>query len=199
MASLSLKCTQRSIPLRGGSSPSFRSSLVRAQRRAAPGRFSSSVPGQNAPNNSLLRGLVAGAGLTLATGLVAYRTGVISVGGDTAQTSASTSSSKYGSHDDIQKAIAELREALSDKSVSTDINALKSFGSSANSYHPTSPHSVVVHVTSTDDVVKVVNVARKYRIPVVAYSGATSLEGHYSGVNLCSFSISLIVILTAIV
>ena len=34
-----------------------------------------------------------------------------------------------------------------------------------------------------EDVVKVVNIARKYRIPIVAYSGATSLEGHYSGVS----------------
>ncbi|KIP10308.1 hypothetical protein PHLGIDRAFT_101421 [Phlebiopsis gigantea 11061_1 CR5-6] len=65
--------------------------------------------------------------------------------------------------------------------VSTDPDALKTYGSSPNSYHPESPHSVVVHATSTEDVVKIVNVARKYRIPVVAYSGATSLEGHFSG------------------
>ena len=82
-------------------------------------------------------------------------------------------------------AISELRDAFPKSGVvSTDPDALKTYGSSPNSYHPESPHSVVVHVSSTEDVVKVVNVARKYRIPVVAYSGATSLEGHFSGVRL---------------
>lgn len=40
-----------------------------------------------------------------------------------------------------------------------------------------------VRPRSTEDVVKVVDVARQYRIPVVPYSGATSLEGHFSGVR----------------
>ncbi len=75
---------------------------------------------------------------------------------------------------------------------------LQAYGSSENSYHPASPHSIIVchfcfeHLnifnasqvrpTSTADVVSIVNIARKYRIPVVPYSGATSLEGHFSGV-----------------
>ncbi|KAH9934931.1 FAD-linked oxidase-like protein [Fomitopsis serialis] len=46
---------------------------------------------------------------------------------------------------------------------------------------PTSPHSVAVRPQSTEDVVKIVNIARKYRVPIVPYSGATSLEGHFSG------------------
>lgn len=37
-------------------------------------------------------------------------------------------------------------------------------------------------VYSTDDVVKVVKVSRKYRIPITPYSGGTSLEGHFGGV-----------------
>jgi FAD/FMN-containing dehydrogenase len=40
-----------------------------------------------------------------------------------------------------------------------------------------------VHPKSTEDVVKIVNIARKYRVPIVPYSGATSLEGHFSGVD----------------
>ena len=39
-----------------------------------------------------------------------------------------------------------------------------------------------VRPKSTEDVVKVINIARKYRVPIVPYSGATSLEGHFSGV-----------------
>jgi D-lactate dehydrogenase (cytochrome) len=47
------------------------------------------------------------------------------------------------------------------------------------------PHSVVVYPTSTEDVVKIVKIATKHRMPVTPYSGATSLEGHYRGVR-CS-------------
>jgi D-lactate dehydrogenase (cytochrome) len=47
-------------------------------------------------------------------------------------------------------------------------------------------HSVVVYPESTEDVVKIVKIATKYRIPITAYSGATSLEGHYRGV--CPYS-----------
>ena len=36
---------------------------------------------------------------------------------------------------------------------------------------------------NTADVVSIVNIARKYKVPVVPYSGATSLEGHFSGVS----------------
>lgn len=47
------------------------------------------------------------------------------------------------------------------------------------------PHSVVVYPTSTEDVVKIINIARKYRMPVVPYSGGTSLEGQFTGVRAC--------------
>ena len=43
-------------------------------------------------------------------------------------------------------------------------------------------HTVVVYPETTDDVVKIVKIANKYRMPVVPYSGATSLEGQYRGV-----------------
>ena len=43
--------------------------------------------------------------------------------------------------------------------------------------------SVVVYPSSTEDVVKIVKTAVKYRMPVVPYSGATSLEGHFRAVS----------------
>ena len=132
-------------------------------------------------SNATLRGVLAGAGLSLAAILISYRSGLISIAGES--TTAPQGKHKYGTREDVQKAIAELRAAFPERMVSTDPDALKTYGSSPNSYHPESPHSVVVHATSTEDVVTIVNVARKYRIPVVAYSGATSLEGHFSGVR----------------
>ena len=96
-----------------------------------------------------------------------------------------TLTATYGTPDDVLKAIEELRLAFPDKyRVSTDPNVLTLHGSSENSYHPSSSHSVVVQAKSTEDVVKIVNISRKYRIPIIPYSGATSLEGHFSGVGL---------------
>lgn len=63
-----------------------------------------------------------------------------------------------------------------------DQETLETYGYSPNSYHHAAPHSVVVRVFSTEDVVNVVKVARKWRMPVTAYSGGTSLEGHFGGV-----------------
>ena len=41
-----------------------------------------------------------------------------------------------------------------------------------------SPHAVVVHANSTEDVVKVVKIANTHRVPVVPYAAGTSLEGN---------------------
>ncbi|KAL1947576.1 hypothetical protein VTO73DRAFT_13300 [Trametes versicolor] len=99
---------------------------------------------------------------------------------------------QYGSHEDVQKAIEELRTAIPrENAVNTDPQVLQLYGSSDKSYHPTAPHSVVVHPHSTEEVVAVVNVARKYRVPIVPYSGATSLEGHISGYPSGSICIDL--------
>ncbi|KAI0670632.1 D-lactate dehydrogenase cytochrome oxidoreductase [Trametes maxima] len=104
----------------------------------------------------------------------------------------SSTGAQYGSKEDVQKAIEELRKAIPrEGAVNTDPNVLKFYGSSDKSYHPTSPHSVVVHPHSTEEVVEVVNVARKYRVPIVPYSGATSLEGHFSGYPAGSICIDL--------
>ncbi|KAJ6606428.1 FAD-linked oxidase-like protein [Mycena vulgaris] len=89
---------------------------------------------------------------------------------------------QYASPQELKLAIEKLRAAFPEKgSVDTNLDTLKTTGSSENSYHPASPHSVVVRPKSTEDVVKVVNIARKFKVPITAYSGATSLEGHFSG------------------
>ncbi|KAF7305161.1 D-lactate dehydrogenase [cytochrome], mitochondrial [Mycena kentingensis (nom. inval.)] len=89
---------------------------------------------------------------------------------------------KYASPQELQTAIQKLRAAFPEPGrVDTSPEALKAYGSSENSYHPSSAHSVIVRPKSTEDVVKVINIAREYRVPVTAYSGGTSLEGHFSG------------------
>lgn len=87
----------------------------------------------------------------------------------------------FGTPEDFAHAIEELKGALEKGSVSTDREDLFIHGFSANDHHPDAPHSVVVYPSSTEDVVKIVKIATKHRMPVTPYSGATSLEGHYRG------------------
>ncbi|KAJ7933827.1 FAD-linked oxidase-like protein [Mycena leptocephala] len=68
-----------------------------------------------------------------------------------------------------------------DGGVSTDEADLIIHGESPYHHHDGVPHSVVVYPESTEDVVKIVKIANKFRMPVVPYSGATSLEGQVGG------------------
>ncbi|KAJ6488511.1 FAD-linked oxidase-like protein [Mycena vitilis] len=89
---------------------------------------------------------------------------------------------QYASPTELRIAINKLHLTFPEHgSVDTSPDTLKTAGSSENSYHPSSPHSVVVRPKSTEDVVKAVNIAREFKVPITAYSGATSLEGHFSG------------------
>ncbi|KAA1477039.1 hypothetical protein DENSPDRAFT_844194 [Dentipellis sp. KUC8613] len=89
---------------------------------------------------------------------------------------------KYATRAEIRRAVDELRKLFPEENrVVTNPSVLQTYGFSENSYHPSAPHAVVVRPHSTEDVVAIVDIARKYRIPITAYSGATSLEGHFSG------------------
>ncbi|GBE82161.1 FAD-linked oxidase-like protein [Sparassis latifolia] len=86
----------------------------------------------------------------------------------------------YGTPEDFKKAIAELRRLFpSEDSVTTDPEDLHVHGYSEYDYHGGSSPTVVVFPNSTEDVVKIVRVANKYKMPVTPYSGATSLEGNF--------------------
>ena len=98
----------------------------------------------------------------------------------------------YASAEELRQAIAELKETFPEEGrVLTDKESLVSHSYSPSSYHPTAPHVVVVQALSTEDVVKVVNISRKYRAPIVAYSGATSIEGHFNGVSTGSICLDM--------
>ncbi|KIK63530.1 hypothetical protein GYMLUDRAFT_40574 [Collybiopsis luxurians FD-317 M1] len=102
----------------------------------------------------------------------------------------------YASPREIKVAIEKLKQAFpgeqdGEERVSTHPDVLYEHGSSENSYHPASPHSVVVRPLSTEDVVTIVKISSECRVPVVVYSGATSLEGHYSGFSPGSICIDM--------
>ncbi|KAI0032770.1 FAD-binding domain-containing protein [Vararia minispora EC-137] len=93
---------------------------------------------------------------------------------------AKAGSSQYGSEEDFRHAIEELQVALAG-AVSTDASDADGHGNSLTIPHDGRAHKVVVYPTCTEDVVKVVKIANKYRTPVIPYSGGTSLEGHFVG------------------
>ncbi|EJT98506.1 hypothetical protein DACRYDRAFT_24534 [Dacryopinax primogenitus] len=99
--------------------------------------------------------------------------------------------SAYGTSDDLQKCLEELRAAFPSEQVSTNPNVIHEHGYSTNAHHPAADPSVVVYAHNTEDVVKVVNLSRKYRIPISPYSGGTSLEGNYGSINYAGISLDL--------
>ncbi|KAK7031045.1 D-lactate ferricytochrome c oxidoreductase [Paramarasmius palmivorus] len=100
---------------------------------------------------------------------------------------------QYGTPEDFRKAIEELRGAFKHDpdAVTTDPEELRIHGFSENDYHPGTPHTVVVYPLSTEDVVKIVKIATKYRMPITPYSGATSLEGHTRGSRFGSICVDV--------
>ncbi|OAX43448.1 hypothetical protein K503DRAFT_681190 [Rhizopogon vinicolor AM-OR11-026] len=92
----------------------------------------------------------------------------------------------------LVKALEELRAEFPDSSVvSTDPDELYAYAQSVYSQFVGSPHSIVVHVRSTEDVVKVVKISKRYLVPIVPYSGGTSLEGNLSAPPSGSICIDL--------
>jgi D-lactate dehydrogenase (cytochrome) len=90
----------------------------------------------------------------------------------------------YGSEEDFRRGIAELRAHFTEPGTfSTDPDTLHEHGHAVGSFHDGAPHGVVVYPQSTDDVVLIMKVATRYRIPVTPYSGGTSLEGNFFGVG----------------
>ncbi|KAF7303816.1 FAD-binding protein [Mycena indigotica] len=89
----------------------------------------------------------------------------------------------YGTPKDFDKAIEELRTAFLTREgvVSTNSDDLAIHGLSTNTYHTGVPHSVVVYPESTEDVVQIVKIANKYKMPMIPYSGGTALEGQFIG------------------
>ncbi|RPD77338.1 FAD-binding domain-containing protein [Lentinus tigrinus ALCF2SS1-7] len=114
---------------------------------------------------------------------------------DTAESSKTNTdfNTQYGSPEDFKKAVEELQEAFKhdEDALSTDEDELERHGLANFDMHPGTIPSVVVFPTSTEDVVKIVKIAVKYRMPVVPFSGGTSLEGHFLPPSIGGISIDM--------
>ncbi|KAE8352823.1 hypothetical protein BDV28DRAFT_119881 [Aspergillus coremiiformis] len=87
------------------------------------------------------------------------------------------------SSSNIQAAIEEFIGILGKNNVISDKEALAPYSTSEwSSYTPreTEVSSVVVSPSTTEEVSRVMEVCHRRRLPVTAYSGGTSLEGHFA-------------------
>ncbi|KAJ7230186.1 FAD-linked oxidase-like protein [Mycena pura] len=89
----------------------------------------------------------------------------------------------YGTAKEFRQAVNDLQTVFAARTgvVSTDPDDLQIHGLSTHTYHTGVSHSVVVYPESTEDVVQIVKIAIKYKMPITPYSGATSLEGQFIG------------------
>ncbi|SJX61091.1 related to D-lactate dehydrogenase (cytochrome) [Sporisorium reilianum f. sp. reilianum] len=94
----------------------------------------------------------------------------------------------YGTKQDFEAAIEELKAYFTaqgedwDDHITTDEDELERRGIDENGHRSSSEGtkpSVAVYVRDTPDVQAVMRIANKYRMPIVPFSGGTSLEGHY--------------------
>jgi D-lactate dehydrogenase (cytochrome) len=83
-------------------------------------------------------------------------------------------------HETLVRAFEELRQVLPDEHVTVDEEALQDHGYSNNSYHNEGAPNIVVYPSSTEQVSSIVRIANKYNMPIIPFSGGTSLEGHFS-------------------
>ncbi|RAK96540.1 FAD-binding oxidoreductase [Aspergillus ibericus CBS 121593] len=88
---------------------------------------------------------------------------------------------QYGSAKEFEKAIAELRAALGEETISTDEDDLQQHGFSEwSSVNADRLPVAIAYPTNTDDVAQIANICHKYKMPMVPYSGGSSLEANFS-------------------
>lgn len=81
----------------------------------------------------------------------------------------------------LPQAVSELRDLLGEDAISTDDDDLHRHGFSEwSSFNIETLPVAIAYPRSTEDVVKIVKVCYKYKIPQIPYSGGTSLEANFS-------------------
>ncbi|KAI9704055.1 MAG: D-lactate ferricytochrome c oxidoreductase [Bogoriella megaspora] len=87
------------------------------------------------------------------------------------------------SNDNLQAAWSDFVAIVGRDNVSTEPSDLSSHSGSAWSSYPSHPGDVpfaIIKPASTEEVSKIMKICHQRRIPVTAYSGGTSLEGHFA-------------------
>ena len=83
----------------------------------------------------------------------------------------------------LEAAWTDFRDIVGTENISLEKSDLESHSGSSWSSHPSSPNDVpfcIVKPRSTEEVSAIMKICSERRIPVTAYSGGTSLEGHFA-------------------
>ncbi|PYH44922.1 FAD-binding oxidoreductase [Aspergillus saccharolyticus JOP 1030-1] len=150
-------------------SSNLTSSQVESPSSKSDGSGSSSSPkssGSGSLSSTLLfSALAAGAGYAYAV----------------ASNKSQSKQPQYGSARDFEKAIADLRVALGEDTISTDEDDLQRHGFSEwSSINADRLPVAIAYPNNTEDVSKIAEICHKYRMPMVPYSGGSSLEANFS-------------------
>ncbi|KAF4992143.1 hypothetical protein FDECE_13814 [Fusarium decemcellulare] len=130
--------------------------------------------GTQRPSSNLGRGYLPILLSTVAAGIAGWFIG------ESSQTVAD-SQILYATRAEMERAVEEIATILGQDSVSTDDEILKAHGYSEWSTVNLDRLPVaVVYPGSTEDVSKIVKVCHAYRVPMIPYSGGSSVEGHFS-------------------
>ncbi|CAM9011884.1 unnamed protein product [Wickerhamomyces anomalus] len=89
---------------------------------------------------------------------------------------------KYGSKEDLAKAKEEILKIVGEDNLATSQAELESHSDTYfNSHHALDDQrpQLIVFPSSTEEVSQILKITHKYRIPIIPFSGGTSLEGHY--------------------
>ncbi|GAW21339.1 hypothetical protein ANO14919_108580 [Xylariales sp. No.14919] len=93
---------------------------------------------------------------------------------------------KYASMRDMELALQEIREEIKahgedDDIISTDSDELHAHGYSEwSTVNPEGLPVAVAYPRSTEQVSLIARICHKYHVPIIGYSGGSSLEGHFS-------------------
>ncbi|SPO00116.1 probable D-lactate dehydrogenase (cytochrome) [Cephalotrichum gorgonifer] len=92
------------------------------------------------------------------------------------------SAPRYANLKQMEKALDEIREALGDGDIiSTDSDDLRAHGYSEwSSSNPEGLPVAVAYPRSTEQVSTIARICYKYRVPIIPYSGGSSLEGNFA-------------------
>ena len=134
-------------------------------------------------------GLGYSVSLLLACGLTYYLGSTTVPGASTTSTLPLNKSPKLNhdlSEKNLQAAWIDFRSVVGEENVSTTDADLDSHAGSAWSSYPHTPNDkpfCIVKPGSTEDVSKIMKICHTRRIPIVPYSGGTSLEGHFASLH----------------
>ncbi|KIX06480.1 uncharacterized protein Z518_04456 [Rhinocladiella mackenziei CBS 650.93] len=88
---------------------------------------------------------------------------------------------RYATKDEMKTAIIELRKVLGEDAISTDDDDLQTHGYSEwSSVNIDQLPVAVAYPKTTEEVSQIAKIASKYKIPMIPYSGGSSLEAHFS-------------------